>query len=253
MKTTAKRTLFFLIILTLLLECPGPFACFAQAETPAAAIENVRVQLIDNGCVAVWYDLIGDPEMEHEVTMGITITNRQNRPEMLTGDVGKGVAPGKDRRILWEAEKEMGGPVQDVDVDLFVVSTLPLPPTPPISKKERLMASSKSYFKLARIGLGGGGAILVGGAVITAMGADSSSASPEEANQNMQFIELGVGTMAVGALFVGFGFYSLIQGARDRSKANKLPDLKDEVWLNRLRLGMATDGNEHSLVLGYQF
>lgn len=81
------------------------FACAAVGE--GQPVSNIRVYRIDTGRIAVWYDLAppGAEEIGLEASSdgGAQFTIR---PRSLSGDVGRGVASGGNRRILWDAERD---------------------------------------------------------------------------------------------------------------------------------------------------
>ena len=81
------------------------FACAAAGE--GQTVSNIRVYRIDSGRIAVWYDL-APPGAEEIGLEALSDGGAQFtiRPRSLSGDVGRGVAPGFQRRILWDAARD---------------------------------------------------------------------------------------------------------------------------------------------------
>jgi len=254
MENSMRKThhVFFIFTLTFL----GTLICVpcSWAQENAAAIENVRVLHLSDGSVSIWYDLNGGEGLRFEVVLVVTLEKRQIRPTMISGHVGKDVAFGKDRQILWEAEKEIGGPLEEFQVDL-ILTTTPVPPPQEKkdetkTEKERLLRSSEANFKLARIGMIGGGGIFLLGGGMTYFGATNKTDSPQDEEQNSKMFGVGIGAMTAGALMFGIGTWGLIDGIHTRGKAKSLPDSSME---ETLRFFAGMDGEAYSLAVCGRF
>jgi hypothetical protein len=71
-------------------------------------VENVRFDSYQPGWVAVYYDLLGEPG---KYTVDLTFRSvgdkgQTIKPASVQQDVGKGVQPGRSKRILWRVEKD---------------------------------------------------------------------------------------------------------------------------------------------------
>jgi hypothetical protein len=89
------------------------FAAIALLSAAASAkeplrVENVRFEEYQPGWVSVYYDLQGDPGT-YTVDLAFRPAKGEGRvvtPVSVQQDVGKGVSPGSNKRILWRLEKD---------------------------------------------------------------------------------------------------------------------------------------------------
>ena len=114
------------------------------AADPPAAVRNVRFWVEDQK-VRIDYDLSG-PARTYHVTVHVTGGPlRQYVPRHVEGDIGRSVRPGPNRKIVWDAVRDLGR----LEGEDFV-------------------------FEVAAAGNGHGRALLVAGSSIATIGAASA-------------------------------------------------------------------------------
>jgi len=82
-------------------------------------IENVAVDT-DDRVIEILYDLLPQ-EMDKKYTVTLEISDDGGRtytvtPHMITGDVGRDILPGRNKRIVWMIERDFP---DDVDLDRY--------------------------------------------------------------------------------------------------------------------------------------
>ena len=97
-----RYIVFTLIVLAVFILMPG--FSFAWEK-----VENVRVEQVDND-VHIYYDLSGDSEKYNVTVRGSSDGGITYKLPMKTvsGDVGKKVRPGSNKKIIWKALKDAG-------------------------------------------------------------------------------------------------------------------------------------------------
>ena len=105
-----RYVVFTLIVLSVFILMPG----FSSAWEK---VENVWFEQVDND-VHIYYDLSGDSEKYNVTVRGSSDGGRNYRLPMKTvsGDVGKKVRPGSNKKIIWNALKDAG----ELEGDEFV-------------------------------------------------------------------------------------------------------------------------------------
>lgn len=85
----------------------------------------VNVKFVPHdGKVLISYDLLGDPGETYRV--GVILkkesdSTRSYKPKLISGAVGEGVLPGRDREILWDLSKEIPAGLEGSDY-YFVIT-----------------------------------------------------------------------------------------------------------------------------------
>jgi len=69
-------------------------------------VQNVRADL-DGNSVVIIYDLTGDDKQTFKVELRSSHNNFNSPLRLVSGDVGENVSPGTNRRVVWEAKKEL--------------------------------------------------------------------------------------------------------------------------------------------------
>jgi hypothetical protein len=159
--TKRLRSLFFLLVATLLLEAMPIFSVRAGDEV---IVRNVRFES-SGQVIVVFYDLQGPAENSYHVKL--LLKRRQDplfefAPRSLTGDVGEGRFAGTKRQITWEVQKDSLAGFEGTDF-YFVV--------------EAEMISSRTSI----LWYIGGGAVVIAGAAAVFLGksTQNSAASPD--------------------------------------------------------------------------
>ncbi len=90
--------------------------------TPQAAVERVRFEQMGGGVLHVLYDLVvtaGSSDAVFEVTLEVSQDGGKTyglRPRSLTGDVGRGIRPGANKRVVWQSGRD----VERLQIDRFL-------------------------------------------------------------------------------------------------------------------------------------
>jgi len=71
--------------------------------TSAQTLENVRVEEQDDGKVAIYYDIFGGLSFDVSVYCS---TDFDTPLKNVTGDVGKGIGGGTNKKIIWDILSE---------------------------------------------------------------------------------------------------------------------------------------------------
>lgn len=85
----------------------GVFCTCMYGQKNRARIENIQMDFISNR-VEIDYDLVNsNPDRRHEIEFYV-LDNRGKVvfPDSLRGDIGPGIAPGPDKKILWDIYQE---------------------------------------------------------------------------------------------------------------------------------------------------
>lgn len=87
-----------------------PEAATAQLAPDRASAEIIQV-VFSRGIVTITYDLVApNPQGTFEVTIEVSTNGGQTydvRPRSMSGDIGGAVSPGRSKRIVWEAAKDV--------------------------------------------------------------------------------------------------------------------------------------------------
>ncbi len=107
----SKRFIVFILFFALL------FHFFPAVSSAWEEVENVRVEQVGDD-VHIYYDLRGDADKYKVTVRGSSDGGRNYRLPMKTvsGDVGKDVRPGSNKKIIWKALKDAG----ELEGDEFV-------------------------------------------------------------------------------------------------------------------------------------
>lgn len=98
------------------------FVIIPNLKTSAQTVGNIRTTP-NNEKVVIEYDLIGGLQNNVDVLVRIKINDSTViNPEKISGDLN-GVLPGKNKRIVWEALKEMGEMEGEIVVQLTLYSS----------------------------------------------------------------------------------------------------------------------------------
>lgn len=107
------KTVLYSYVLILLCSIP----------TNAQSIENIRTTS-GNEKIFITYDLVGDPRTAIDIHVRIKLNDsKEINPSSVVGDL-KGVLPGRNKRIEWDALKEIGDFDGKVLVQLTIKSSL---------------------------------------------------------------------------------------------------------------------------------
>jgi len=109
-KVPSFLTAFTLFVLSMVILMPG-------ISSAREEVENVRMEQVGDD-VHIYYDLRGDADKYKVTVRGSSDGGRNYRLPMKTvsGDVGKAVRPGSNKKIIWKALKDAG----ELEGDEFV-------------------------------------------------------------------------------------------------------------------------------------
>lgn len=96
--------------------------CLLLPHTGVASddpVQNIRVTAADR-YIEIRYDLFGEREKD-KYTISIEISDDGGltynvTPHMITGDLGRDIIPGRNKRIIWMVERDFPG---DIDLDRY--------------------------------------------------------------------------------------------------------------------------------------
>jgi hypothetical protein len=94
----------------------------AIAGETTIRVENVRAEHV-GGQIVVYYDLSGPTDEGYIVTMSVRREGSQifdYKLKNVTGDVGEGLFAGKDRKIVWDIQKEFPAGLEGEDYYFLV-------------------------------------------------------------------------------------------------------------------------------------
>ena len=105
------------------------------SPTIAQTVQNVRASL-DGNNVIIQYDLTGSQGQKFKVELYSSSNDYSTPLRMVSGDIGENVTPGSNRRVVWEARKELRIFSGDIQFEIRaessfspLVVTTPLPNT----------------------------------------------------------------------------------------------------------------------------
>lgn len=133
------KVLCYILILCLL----HPHLGFGNEQ----AVKNISVQT-DGAFIEIRYDLLPERRnRKHTVSLEISDNGGLTydiAPRIITGDIGRNVIPGRNKRILWFIERDFPG---DIDLDRYEFR---------ISAKQQGFSRSVLYVLIGAVVAGGG-------------------------------------------------------------------------------------------------
>ena len=99
------KLIHFVLVVTIVLQAIPLSKSRAEDDI---RLENVRSE-VSPGKIIVYYDLIGPRDEGYEVTL--TLRRQSDKsfaytPKILSGDLGRGLFAGRNRKVIWDTSKE---------------------------------------------------------------------------------------------------------------------------------------------------
>jgi len=106
----------------------GILILLISVEGFSQQIENLKPRVVNNN-IEVTFDLIDDADGKtYDLQLFSSFDNYTNALSMVRGDIGNEVVPGRGKKVMWEAKREIG----DFKGDIYL--EIRASPTPPFVK-----------------------------------------------------------------------------------------------------------------------